>query len=221
MQLADFYNKHKGETCLIAGLGPNLNLTPPEQFPHPSFSVNTIFRHPTWKPTYYVGVDERLRVENGAELAEKLKDVPKFIPTPDFDDLQGENFYRFRHRQSGEILVGGQLANQKDALLKTGISYFRVMDAVMQIAWHMGFTTMLFVGVQHKPVSENEPDVDREHFWGLDKGAIPNQSNDTWFHGYKTLCNSMTGVRVLNISADTYVPEDVLPRDDWRNWISK
>src|SRR5574340_971018 len=140
MQLADFHNLHQGETALIVGVGPNLNLTPPEWFNYPSLSCNSIVKYEGWQPTYYVGVDERLRVENGAEICRKFAGIPKFFPTPDWDALQGENIYRFKHR-TGELAIGGQAANQKDALTHKGIGYYRVMDAVIQIAWHMGFTT--------------------------------------------------------------------------------
>lgn len=213
MQLADFYNLHRGETCLIVGVGPNLNLTPPEWFDYPSFSVNSIYRRDDWKPTYYVGVDERLRVENGAEICRKYADIPKFFPTPDWDDLQGENIYRFKHRQNGDLYVGGQLPNQREALTKFGITYWRVMGAVLQIACHMGFTTMLMIGVQHK---EGAP---TEHFWGNDAGAVADQPIETWLIEYKQWAHGM-GVKVLNISEDTYVPEDVLPRDDWHKWTN-
>jgi hypothetical protein len=30
----------------------------------------------------------------------------------------------------------------------------------------------------------------------------------------------MSDVKVLNISADTYVPENILPRDDWRKYTN-
>jgi len=219
MQLADFYNLHKGETCLIVGVGPNLELTPPEIFPFPSFGVNTIYkRGGEWKPTYFVGVDERLRIEDGCEIVNRYADIPKFFPRPDWDELHGENIYRFLKRP-GDLYVGGQLANQRDALTKTGIGYRRIMDAVMQIAWHMGFTTMLMIGVQHKPSSPSEPNVDRQHFWGLDRKAVPNQPPDFWFDGYKYFAHSMGTTRVINISEDTYVPADVLPRGNWRDWV--
>ena len=217
MQLADFWNLHKGQTCIIAGVGPNLKLTPPEWFDYPSFSVNTIYKYPGWKPTYYVGVDERLRLEDGAALTTIYKDVPKFFPTPDWDELQGDNIYRFKHRTYGDLSIGGKSASQKDALTKDGINYRRVMDAVMQIAWHMGFTTMLMIGVQHKPYDEN--DADRAHFWGIDTKAVSNQPNTWWFEGYKHFAFGMGGVKVLNISEDTYVPDDVLPRGNWRDWV--
>ena len=89
----------------------------------------------------------------------------------------------------------------------------------MQIAWHMGFATMLFIGIQHKPFSPSEPNADREHFWGLDAKAAPQQPFGFWFDGYREVRLAMGHeVRVLNISADTYVPQDILPRDDWQKW---
>jgi hypothetical protein len=214
----NYYNLHKGETCLIVGVGPNLNLTPPEWFDYPSFGVNTIYKYQGWNPTYYVGVDERLRLEDGAAILERYPDVPKFFPTPEWDALQGENIFRFKHNEGGGLVVAGHLANQPDALTKHGILYYRIMDAVFQIAWHMGFTTMLMIGVQHKPYDKN--DSDRQHFWGLDVKAYANQPFDFWFEGYRHFVRTMKDVKILNISADTYVPEDVLPRGDWREWVN-
>jgi len=211
----DFYNAHQGETCLIVGGGPNLKHTPPEWFDYPSFGCNTIFRYEGWKPTYYVGVDERLRVENGAEILERLPDVPKFFPAPDGDDLQGQNIYRFKHREGvGGLYVGGQLANHPDALTKRGILYYKIMGAVLQIAWHMGFTTMLMIGIEHNP------DDPRRHFWGMDEGAKEGEPLTLWMEEYSQWAHAMNGVQVLNISQDTYVPEDIIPRGDWREWYS-
>jgi len=216
MRIEDFYNLHKGETCIIAGVGPNLHLTPPQWFNYPSFSVNTIYKYEGWTPKYYVGVDERLRLEDGEALTTVYKNVTKFFPTPDWDELQGENIYRFKHTPRGDLTLAGQMPNSQKALTDYGITYRRVMDAVFQIAWHMGFTTMLMIGVQHKPYDEK--DSDRAHFWGIDTKAVPNQPNTWWFDGYSHFSRTMNGVRLLNISADTYVPDDVLKRDDWQKW---
>ena len=216
MKIGDFYQKHAGETCLLVGVGENLKLTPPEWFDYPSFGVNTIYRYEGWKPTYFVGVDERLEREDGKAISEKYRDIPKFIPYPDRDTWQGENFYRFYHR-TGNLVVGGQSPCQPNGLIKPGITYYKIMGAVMQIAWYMGFTTMLMIGVQHKPNQGNSED--RAHFWGLDAKAPPNQPMHFWFEEYKTFVGAMgSKVKVLNISEDTYVPEDVLPRDDWKKW---
>lgn len=218
MQLRDYYNYHAGQTCLIVGVGGNLALTQPQWFDYPSFSVNTIYKSVTrgdfdgWKPTYYVGVDERLQREDGAAISDVYRDVTKFIPRPDRDTWQGENFHRFYHRP-GDIIVGGMLANHKDALDGFGISYRKIMDAVLQIAWHMGFKTMLMIGIHHKP------DDQQAHFWGADVKSIPEKTLHYWFDGYQSVRRAMGDtVTVLNISEDTYVPDDVIPRDDWRNW---
>lgn len=213
MELKDYYNFHKGKTCLIVGVGANLRLTPPVWFNYPSFGVNTIYKQTEWdwKPTYFVGVDERLEREDGAAISEIYADVPKFIPRPDRDTWQGKNFLRFYHRP-GLMFVGGQTANHPDALTQRGIAYHKIMEVVFQIAWYMGFETMLMIGVQHKP------DGYREHFWGLDEKSVE-QSQQIWMDGYRDMRNAMGNkVRVLNISEDTYVPDDILPRDDWRKW---
>lgn len=215
-RLEDYYNKHAGETCLIIGVGPNLHLTPPAWFDFPSFGVNTLYKYAGYKPTYFVGVDERLKIEDGAMICETYPDVPKFFPAPDWDDLQGENILRFVHKPGLEFSNGGRSPRHKDALTREGITYRRIMDAVFQIAWHMGFTKMLMIGVQHKPY--DAADADRAHFWGVDTKAVSNQPFDWWFDGYKYFVNAMSGVQVLNISEDTYVPENILPRDDWRKY---
>jgi hypothetical protein len=214
MELKDFYNYHKGQTCLLVGLGPNLHLTPPELFNYPSFGLNTIYKYKGWKPTYYAGVDERLEREDGAAIVEVYKDVPKFVSSPDRDTWQGDNFYRFKHR-AGDMMQGGKAANQPHALTRDGIAYVNVMTAAMQIAWHMGFTTMLIIGMQHKP------DELYKHFWGEDGKKTDGQTAEHWLLGYAALVRGMNGVKVLNISEDTYVDENIIARDEWRKYANK
>jgi hypothetical protein len=214
MQLADFHMRHKGETALVCGVGPNLVLTPPWWFDYPSFGVNTIYKAAwDWEPTYFVGVDERLRLDDGPAICSRYADVPKFFPAPDWDALQGENIYRFAHRQGSNLYIGGRPATAKESLLTWGITYYRIMDAVFQIAAWMGFTTILCIGFQHKPIEKY-----RELFWGVDERE---QSTDfAWEEiGYRET-SAMLPVRILNISEDTHVPENVLPRDDWRRWAN-
>jgi hypothetical protein len=213
VDLSDFYNLHRGETCLIVGLGPNLHLTPPAMFDYPSFGVNTMYRYEGWNPTYFVGVDERLRLEDGAAIVRRYPDVPKFFPSPDWNDLQGENIYRFRHEHRGDLFVGGQSPADIKALTQWGITYRRIMEAVFQIAYWMGFRTMLMIGVQHKL------DTRQELFWGKDEGEP--ERDFIWEElGYIECRRALSGARILNISEDTYVPADVIPRGDWRNWTN-
>lgn len=208
-----FHNLHKGGTCLIVGLGPNLHLTPPGLFNYPSFGINTIYKQDDWKPTYYIGVDERLRLEDGAAVIEKYADIPKFFPTPDWDVMKGENIYRFVHAQRGDLFVGGQNPRDIKTLTTWGITYRRIMDAVFQVAAWMGFSTLLMIGVQHKPGERHKM------FWGEDHGE---PETDFRFEelGYQECLRSIPNIRILNISVDTYVHEDVLPRDDWHKYAT-
>ena len=212
MNLADFHNLHQGETCLIVGIGPNLEKTPPERFAYPSFGVNTLYKRAgNWKPTYFVGVDEELLKRDGEAILKAYPDVPKFFPRPDWDGLQGENIYRFAHRTGGEMFIGGHSPQDRNALTQRGINYRRVMDAVFQIAFHMGFTTMLMIGIDHG---------DRKaHFWG---SAEYEPQNDFYWEeiGYTECRRMMNGVRVLNLSEDTFLSADILPCDDWRKWAT-
>lgn len=215
MQLFDpvqFYQLHKGETALLVGNGPNLHKTPPEWFDYPSFGLNTIHKYKGWRPTYYCACDYSLFESYGAEVVEAFPDIPKFIPSPNLDCWTGPNFYRFYHRP-GNIIVGGKLANQPHAFT-VGLGYQNVMHVAMQVAWYMGFTTLLMIGVEQKP----RYGALMEHFWGTDENTPASQTDEHWNVGYREIVSCMTKVRVLNISEDTYVPADVLPRGDWREW---
>ena len=213
--ISDFHNIHKGGVCLLVGNGKNLALTPPETFSFPTFGMNTIHLYEGWKPTYYTTVDSRVMIEFGAAVYERFIDIPKFIPTPNLDKWQGENFYRFYHRP-GVLWPDSQAKLWPSGLLtEQGITYGNVMHIAMQLAYFMGFTTLLVIGMEHK---EHKA---QDHFWGCDHRMGANIDIAEWLHGYKVLANGMIehGVRILNISVDTGVGEDVLIRDDWRNWI--
>lgn len=207
MDYLAFRDIHKGETALLVGNGTNLSLTPPFLFDYPAFGMNTIHKYEGWKPKYYTGVDNRLMREFGKDIAEKYKDIYKFIPSG-LKDWQGENFVIFNH------LAKDLQDGWKPETLQDGITYHNVMHVAMQLAYWMGFTTLLMIGVHHKP------DNGQSHFWGKDTG-MPNQVPlSDWVNGYKTLVTGMKerGVTVLNISERTYLAEDVIPRRKWKDW---
>lgn len=196
------------------GNGPNLKLTPPEWFDLPAFGMNTIHKYEGWKPTYYTAVDSRVMREFGKDIVEKYADIPKFIPRPNLDEWKGPNFYRFLFRP-GSLWPKRQQALWPSGLMtEDGISYSNVMTVAMQIAYHMGFSTMLIIGMHHKPL------WGREHFWGSDNGMPGIPPVNDWLKAYEILVQGMAeqGVKILNISEDTFVPETIIPRADWREY---
>lgn len=219
MRLEDFHNLHDGETALLVGNGGNLSLTPPELFDLPSFGTNTIYRYEGWRPTYFTGVDSRLMREDSRAINEKYADIPKFLPTPNLDKWQGENIYRFYHRPGLLWPLSNLDLWPSGILTEQGITYKNIMHVAMQLAYFMGFKTMLMIGIEHKPGKG------QRHFWGWDhaSGNISDEVLMDCLEGYKILSQGMAerGVKILNISQDTYVPEEVLPRADWSMYANQ
>ena len=203
----NFYDIHKGETCLLVGNAPNLHKTPPELFDYPSFGLNTIFYYEGWKPTYFVAVDEGVFELFGEIVNEKYEGIPKFVSTPTLDVWQGEDVYHFK-KVTGDI----RLPKREDVF--KSLTYHNVMNAAMILAWHMGFTTILIIGMEQKP-GKGEL---KKHFWGTFDPEPDNQTDEHWNIGYSSIIRAMNGVKVLNISQDTYVPESIIQRDDWRKY---
>jgi hypothetical protein len=209
-----FHQIHKGETCLLVGNGINLRLTPPEWFKYPAFGMNTIHKYEGWMPTYYTAVDARVMREFGKDITEKFRDIPKFVPRPNLDLWKGDNFYRFYFRPGSLWPKRQQALWPSNLLSEDGISYSNIMTVAMQLAYFMGFTTMLIIGMQHKT------NYGQDHFWGCDHGMPAQPPVQNWLDAYKVLVNGMAeqGVKILNISEDTYVPEEIIPRGNWRDW---
>jgi len=145
--------------------------------------------------------------EFGDAILDRYSDIPKFIPRPNLNAWKGENFYRFLHRP-GEMNLD---ALRADGLDVQGITYRSSMHVAIQIALHMGFITLLMIGIQHR---QHKAQL---HFWGTDHGMVATHYPD-WLDGYKFFVDNLPGVTILNLSEDTCVSEDILPRDDWRKY---
>lgn len=212
--ISSFRNVHAGETILLVGNGENLHLTPPEAFDYPSIGMNTIHLYDGWTPDYYVAVDRRLMREFGEAVIEKFAGIPKFIPTPKLLRWRGPNFYRFRNRP-GPLYSRRSGKIWQDDIGRAEVTWVNVMHVAIKLAYYMGAQTILIVGMQHKPANG------QAHFWGGDaQGAIDPPLADI-FDGYKQLSAELyrRGVQLINISQDTYVPEEIIPQDDWENWV--
>ena len=91
------------------------------------------------------------------------------------------------------------------------------MHVAIKLAHFMGAKTMLIIGMQHEPHKQDA------HFYGANKSVSWDQNTDRWFYGYEVLTSGLAelNIQVLNISPDTYVPEELIPVDDHKNWINK
>jgi hypothetical protein len=207
-----FHNKHAGETALMVGNGYNLHKTPPHLFNYPSFGLNTIFYYENWRPTYYVAVDACIYERYEALVKAAYYDIPKFIPEEFTSTWNGNEFYYFKPFRQGVGVPGVSIKDVNAP--RRGIGFTNSMTAAMQIAVYMGFTKLLMIGVEQKPGDLVT------HFWGRDPQMGEGQTDEHWNIGYYEIRQGNPGLTVLNISQDTFVPETVLPRDDWRKYVN-
>ena len=147
----------------------------------------------------------------GDEIKEKYEDIPKFIPTPNLDKWQGNNFYRFYHRPGALWPRNNEALWPRDFLGETGITYVNITHVAWQLAYFMGFTKILCIGMDHEH--------HETHFWGVDN-EVPGTPNLTsWAHGYRVLREGFAPrTEIINISSKTQLPDYIIPTDDWKNY---
>lgn len=222
MELKDFHHLHEGETCLIIGNGPSLNDIP-DWFlnSYLNFGCNLIHEREGFTPTYYVAVDGWVHREMGDTINEIYADVPKFLPTPNRDAWVGPNIYRFHHR-AGPLWPYSKVPLwPSDILSARGITFKNVTHVSVQLAYFMGFKTMLLVGMDNTMPEEggNIKHVPWPHFYHLEPDPkMPGQPLECE-EAFRILMEGMKpDVQMINISTETSMTK--IPRQDWRQWIN-
>jgi len=208
----ELHNKNEGETCLIVGNALNLRLTPPELFDYPSIGLNTVHEYEGWSPDYYAAVDLRVMHEFKDAVNKKMKDGTILIPFPKLKAWTGDNVVYFKISGPPLWKPGSRTLWQDN--IEGGLSYSNGMHVAMKLACYLGFTTLLIIGMEH------DKNNNARKFWGVDHGMNPAVPVDTWMEGYKQLSEAMRArnITMLNISENTFVPEEIITRGDWRDY---
>ena len=154
-------NKHKGGTGLVIGNGPSLNEIP-ISFLHryPSFGTNKIYLLDGFKPNYYAAVNP-LVIEQTGNTVKKIDYDAKFITAFYTEHLVKDALPLYSSvvpafsRRPGEWIYEG----------------YTVTYVCLQLAFFMGFKTVLLVGVDHNYEFEGMPNEmklaygkDKNHF---------------------------------------------------------
>lgn len=154
---------HNGETCLIIGNGPSLRNVPPDFLKkYPSFGTNRIYLMDGFAPTYYVSVNP-LVIEQSLEEIKKLTGI-KFLP---YAYSQYCNALPLRSHYSPTFSM-----NPK-AYIYEG---YTVTYVCMQLAYYLGFDTVLLVGVDHRFQFQGSPNEER-----VAEGPDPNHFHPDYF----------------------------------------
>ena len=167
-----YHNKHAGRRCFILGNGPSLNRTDLSLLKNEvTFGTNRIylnFDKMGFATTYHVAVNE-LVVEQCAKDIAKLP-MPKFIGwhCRDLIDL-GPNT-QFLHTRGG-------LRNWFFTDLTEGCWEGSTVTMVaIQLAFYMGFSEVVLVGVDHTYQFKGNP-----HAASVSQGDDPNHFNPNYF----------------------------------------
>jgi len=165
-RLAAFKDIHRGERCVIIGNGPSLQKTDVGKLKGEyTFGMNRIYlAFPQWgfKTSYYVSIND-LVVEQCAEDIRALP-MPKFISWHARCYLTPTDSTNFLHT----TYAGPKFATDVRRRVWEGAT---VTYVAMQLAYYMGFSQVILIGVDHSFASKGQPNAtvvsqgdDPDHF---------------------------------------------------------
>lgn len=138
-------DSQKGKTCIVIGNGPSLRTVPREFFAkYSTFGCNLIYKLP-YVPDYYTAIDT-LGIENNWAGMEAIPAPVKFV-------------------REGSQLSGYPLhcVSRWEFSLQPNVWVWHqnCTFVMLQIAYYLGFSTILLVGVDHRFVFEGDPNKPR------------------------------------------------------------
>lgn len=171
LKLSAYKDKHKGQRCVIIGNGPSLNKMDLSFLENEiTFGTNRIYLlFDRWKfrPTYYTSVNP-LVIEQSAQEILKIK-APKFLsnkgiaffqnPPEDVMFIQSLPKWYFSHDPREGLCEGWT------------VTYF-----AMQLAYFMGFSEVILIGVDHYFVTQGDPNKEV-----VSQGTDPNHFHPDYF----------------------------------------
>ncbi len=198
-RIAALRNKHKGQRCVIVGNGPSLNKMD-LSFLKNEFVIglNRIylgFDRFEFEPDYLVCVNKFV-IEQSAEDLMHLK-IPKFISMEGVpyieasDDLMVINPMHYKDMFSKDPLEG--------LCIGSTVTY-----CAMQLAYYLGFETVVLIGVDHYFETKGEA-----HKLVQSTGDDPNHFDPNYFgKGYKWQLPDLVGSERMYRLADAFFKAD-------------
>ena len=164
-------NIHQGKRCFIIGNGPSLQKMDlsvlKDEF---TFGMNRfylMFPELGFKTSYFVSIND-LVIEQCAEDFQTL-DVPMFVTWRARKWLQPADHLHFVHT----TYVGKKFSEDISGRVWEGAT---VTTVAMQIAYHMGFSEVILIGVDHSFATKGKPNTTV-----VSDGDDPNHFNPGYF----------------------------------------
>ena len=225
-QLSKYHNKHRGERCVIIGNGPSLNemdLSPLTE--EITFGLNRIylgFDQWAFRPSYFVSVNPLVLEQHAKEILEKVQ-APKFISNHGLPYFSG-------HRDDLMFLQSlPEPIFSKDP--RQGVwEGYTVTYVAMQLAYYMGFSEVILIGVDHSFSTEGPANAeiisqgeDQNHFSKdyFGKGArwhLPDLEHSEMAYRLADLVYRCDGRQVLDATYNGQL--EVFPKVDFQTILS-
>lgn len=224
--IREFLDIHKGQTALIVGNGPSLDISPLMKLAakYTTLAANKIYDshvHPSFVPNYWTCIDDLMLTDCVPWLlahpeftAERF--VPRHIPLVGSHGLNTVVDIGFSADASEKVYLGGT------------VTYVN-----LQLAKYMGFSTVLLVGVDHnypKAAAEGRPGskmiadgADPDHFRGktgayFSPGKLYNRPElGAVEKHFFPLARKAFGGQVFNLTPGS--AEAVFEKQSWSKWL--
>ena len=173
-QIIKFKNRHQGQRCVIIGNGPSLNQMDLSFLKNEfCFGLNKIylgFEKWNFVPTYYVAVNKLVIEQNRKEIS--AIPCPKFISNRGISYLlpQDDIFFIKTHPDPQK-----KFCSDPTIALHEGNT---VTYVAIQLAYYMGFQTIILIGVDHNFVMQEKA---MPHQEVTSSGDDPNHFHPNYF----------------------------------------
>jgi hypothetical protein len=154
--IMSYHNIHKNKRCFIVANGPSINVTNLDYLKNEfSFGLNRIylnFEKSEFRPTYFLTMNELILEQFGNEISRL--EMPKFV-----------NWNRralFDTKDRSIIYLKSKMVFQDDFqndLTQPLVVGGTVTFVALQLAFYMGFSEVIIVGLDHKYDEKGTPSV--------------------------------------------------------------
>jgi len=156
-RLARLAGRHAGERCVLVANGPSLNRMDLSGLRHKlTIGLNKIFlclHRFQFQPRYYVAVNDTV-LRQSADRIRALNSV-KFLAARAADAGLVEDGLTYLVRSTGEV---PRFSRHLDQGMHEG---WTVTYAALQVAWHLGFSEVVLIGLDHRYDFDGEPNQSR------------------------------------------------------------
>jgi hypothetical protein len=165
-QLSKFKNIHQGKRCFIIGNGPSLKKTDISKLKNEyTFGMNRIYlAFPNWgfETNYFVSINDLVIEQCAQEIAALT--MPKFLAWHARPHIDASPSLSFVHTTYTGPTFSKNIKNR--VWESATVTY-----VAMQLAYYMGFSEVILIGVDHKFKSKGTPNTtivsqgdDEDHF---------------------------------------------------------